>query len=709
VKHAHIPHVMLGQAGPRSAIYLMLPALAGRKPSTNWNIRKDVLEELYGCVRKAAIRVVHAGEAGHWLPTYDAELRRARKSSGQLQTSGRLIPPSKNREFAAELMKNLEMYTWGDEAFFFNQLRGMRGSSLHRKVDQVLGLSKFLEDFDFGRESLVEWWIDWGVEISLAGSVLWWKREEHERIIAKILNLSEEVVKTEIMDRKSKYWFDDACQLTEVGGFRSVVGGRHGGAAKIAYIQAYNTEKEATYQLVDGKNVHPVSYSQTLLEDKFKIENHSERLVRIWQDCRMKTNGNARLEVRIRLNQARRFPRCLDLSKEEATDLLYCIPRDVWWYVVSYLICADPLTCRNRHDRHHHRSFKTVRMRAFSQALRWYRESPTGKDNPLAISAVLGLTYMTNALTARSVSWRAEQDILDHMMRDMMEVEGTEEDGLLRNPLGCIFPSSFIADQNLVDIPQFGLAGMRPPHSVFEKLFGKSLATIQTMLQANEMRERTELREATAADRTGRFVNQVKHKETRLRRTIVEEETVVVAPLPRIDAADRDGDEEDDIGIGPVMEDDAGQRGVGLVANPIGQGVDLGDVGGVVTDILARAYMDLLMCAPNTKSHGTACKLVLHERQSASPSVFRDVNLANVWNRCITREVEQEEWNAAFRRLFPTDPVPSPAQNYSNCPYYARWSDLMYISSQEARTHIQHAVKVSTITFICPDIDSHAE
>jgi hypothetical protein len=95
----------------------MLPALADRKPSTNRIIGKGVLEELYGCVRKAAIRVVHAGEVGHWLPTYDAELRRARKTSGQLQTSGRLIPPFKNREFAAELMRNLGVYAWGDEAF----------------------------------------------------------------------------------------------------------------------------------------------------------------------------------------------------------------------------------------------------------------------------------------------------------------------------------------------------------------------------------------------------------------------------------------------------------------------------------------------------------------------------------------------------------------------------------------------------------------
>src|SRR5438045_30654 len=107
----------------------MLPGLLNPDKLGERNIPQHILAQLYNeCIYPAAMRAIHRGEAGHWLPTREAELKRARDKSGRLQNSGRLIPQAKVFQFGQEIVKNVEKHTWGSGVYFFHELRGTRGA-----------------------------------------------------------------------------------------------------------------------------------------------------------------------------------------------------------------------------------------------------------------------------------------------------------------------------------------------------------------------------------------------------------------------------------------------------------------------------------------------------------------------------------------------------------------------------------------------------
>ncbi|KAG8753210.1 hypothetical protein FRC14_006319 [Serendipita sp. 396] len=653
VQIQHIPHLVIGQAGQlRSTIRLMLPALVTQPLTIAWKVSEGVRAELYDyCLYPAAIRVVHPGEAGHWLPSYAAELKRARQRNGRLQNSGRIIPQDKLSYFSKYLLKKIHQNTWGDGAFFFHELRGVRGGTQHPRNKHQQKLVQFLSNFDFHQIDKRKWWIDWGLEVQCPGFILWWRKDSHIHVIKELLNISSEAAQR-LMNQHETYFFDEASQLLDVGGFHLKVPRLQRQKSGIAYIQAYNTEKEAAYQLSGSSNTFSINYADTLMTPGFKIGDYTQKIAAIWAQCSDKSDGNARIEIR--LNLARFTPHQHHLQiGDNIMDLLFQFPRQTWW------------------------NFKILRLMTMAQAIQWYRESREGKANPLAISLVLVLTYMINSLTSRPKSFTAEKHMAKAALQGIIQEryeedeEGIEQLVSAINPLGAFFPSSCIAVPSAAPVPQFGF-GMELPSIVYHLLFSRTLIGVQLMVQMEGIASNTQSKGIGQ-----RITNQIRRKERRLRRKIDEEESIQV---PRTIKPFQDGDFDhgDQENISPDSQDILSQE---------------------VTEILARSYSDLLLCSPNTKGHSgiSYCRLTQKEREHAGPAIFKETNLAKIWTQCIVKDGHNDvtAWDAAFETLFPDTLKEKPAsgwQNYDNCSYFKHWQALITGLSREDALHVQDLV-----------------
>ncbi|KAG8755378.1 hypothetical protein FRC14_004103 [Serendipita sp. 396] len=654
----HIPHLVIGQASQlRSTIRLMLPALVTRPMNLSWKVPEIVRAELYDfCLYPAAIRAIHPVEAGHWLPSYKAEMKRARKPNGQLQKSGRIIPQDKLSQFSRYFIKKIHQHTWGDGAFFFHELRGVRGGTQHPKGKHQQKLKEFLSTFNFHGINKSKWWIDWGLEVHCPGFVMWWRKDAHHHIIKELLGISSETANS-LINHQESYFYDEASQLAEVGGFHLKVPPRHRQRTGIAYIQAYNTEKEAAYQLSGSTNTFSAQYSNTLMTPGFKIEDYSQKIAEIWTQCSQKSDGNARLEIRV--NLAKLAQRSHLQVEKEVMNLLFQFPRKTWW------------------------NFKLLRLMSMTQAIRWYRESKEDKANPLAIALVIVLTYMINALTARPKAFQAEKYMVQCALQDILQNEYEEDgDGIEHlisssNPLGVFFPSSCIAAPSCTLVPRFG-AGMELPSIVYHLLFDRTLLGIQLTVQMEGIQPTRAL-----SKKVLHITNQVKRKERRLCRAIEEEENIQVLQI-----------------AAPFSESNPEQ-----VSDNAPSDQDM--LGREVTEVLARSYSDILLCSPNTKGQSgiSYCKLNQKQREQAGPSIFREPNLAKVWSRCIVKDGRDDisAWAGAFESLFPSSFREKPGsgwQNYDNCPYFKRWQTLIGGLSEEDALKLQDLIRIKWNTLL---------
>ncbi|KIM22358.1 hypothetical protein M408DRAFT_28747 [Serendipita vermifera MAFF 305830] len=658
-EYMHIPHVVLGHSSQRSNIILMLPGLMGGKVNSKWSIEQAILAELYDdCLYPAVIEAVHEGEAGHWLATYQAEMNRARKPNGQLQVSGKLIPKHRVKAFGDAFLELVQDQPWGSNSFFVHQGRGLRGATNHRWAQHQ---EKFDEFFSVIDQDLIDprkWWIDVGIEQQCPGHILWWKAETIPKIIAQVLQ-TEESIAERLMKSKSNYVEDHPCQLTDIAGFRLVVDRDTCHQTGVAYIQAYNTEKVAVYQLSLWSNAHKLE-PKDLLKKDFKIEPYSEKVAKIWQNSRDKVDGHARLEVRVRLSMLGFERPHLAIGRPHlAKRFLYQIPRHHWW------------------------DFKTLRLMSMSQAIRWWCDASEGKENEQAIALMVSLIYMINALNSTGRKWTAEDQIYDTLMKDVLiETEDTNVYGeyvaFKTNPLGIVFPYSVIAAPDIVPTPQLG-EGMKMPGNVYYRLFDhRNLLAMQLAISSPRV---------MVSKETSRVVGRVRNqfKRAKLRN-------------PRRPQRDEQVEVPDNIALFP-----SAQRKAPEDIHPGEQNVDLqhDDLSEMITGLVARSYMDLLMCSPNKRGRTgiSYCRLKERERCELGPEVFKTTNLAKVWRQCIVKDGDARQWDQQFNRLFPAERrvLPATSQNYANCPFWMQWQDVLSGLGENALVkglELQMSVKV---------------
>lgn len=289
---------------------------------------QEYLATLYNDCIRPAITLVRHSEVAHWPVSYDAEYKRLQTPNGLGQST---YPVSSNiiQQFGEELMDNIHDQPWGVGAFFFHQIRSVRAVYPHQSHESNNTLQRLL-NYHFIPNSVNQYrfWVDVGMEFMKTSKVLWWREDAHWRMIQRVLNLSEQEARRAVTS--SRYTFDAACQLTEVGGCRFVPSVDQGAESGAVYIQLYNTEKQVTYSVnrVEKYNSKHLDIASSILDSKY-ISTYFNSVHSRFKDARRNFEGYARLEVRLPLWNANYTT--FDGNAADLAQSLISFKNSVWW------------------------------------------------------------------------------------------------------------------------------------------------------------------------------------------------------------------------------------------------------------------------------------------------------------------------------------------------------------------------------------------
>lgn len=322
------------------------------------------------------------------------------------------------------------------------------------------------------------------------------------------------------------------------------------------------------------------------------------------------------------------------------------------------------------------RDFKLLRLVTACKTIRCWRESKKGKSTPGSIGLMIGLVYMINALSSRPIELTAEKEIRAGLLKGVLKstvavnVDGEEEEEVeLQNPLRILFPSSVILDSEIVLAPQLGPDYLLS-ESIYPRLFdGRNLLAMQLAAEQPEI-----VVSRLIAEEVG---NRVRHRR------------------PRVLKHKGPSTPDENIAIPQEMQV--------LQANPMADPIQTtaNDLGQMVTDLVARSYMDMLECSPNIKSSTSMayCRLTEKERRAATPATFQEPNLALIWNKCIVKPGDMKAWEQSFGYLYAyhyrEEPTKSKWQNFKQCPFWVTWNTLVQSVSIDSGKDLQALVRVS--------------
>ncbi|KAG1772225.1 hypothetical protein EV702DRAFT_976833, partial [Suillus placidus] len=293
--------------------------------------------------------------------------------------------------------KLLELFQMQDglhDAFFVHELRGTKGASHHDPWDAGKRHAAFNAVFHLFDMSIIrpeDWVVDIGLEIQHKGRILQWLTKGHHRLLQLLLPSAPGHKIDSILASRSQYRRDLSAQLEDLGGFRALPGSR-GKDDNVYYINAYTTDKSATYQLHDGIfkrrqawHLFPASIG--------KLTKDLERIAEIFRLCGGSPEvggqeGSARLEIRVPLSLVDQV--LLEMPDSIIQDTIVTFDSKLFWYFKYYRMAALYHVVQN--------------LQTANQAARL---QPTS----LQLGALI--PYLINALIYRPAEGQAENVLLE--------------------------------------------------------------------------------------------------------------------------------------------------------------------------------------------------------------------------------------------------------------------------------------------------------
>jgi hypothetical protein len=293
----------LGKVDRRHITRIFFPRLycQGRNPAIPPETMTLIYEE---CLRPAVVSL-NPVDRSRWPLTYSTAMTLYRDQKGQFHFGTIDFPSHLLDQLGHKLLELFQIQDGLQDAFFVHELRGTKGSYHHDPWDAEKRRSAFnavFHHFDMSTIRPEDWVVDIGLEIQHEGRILQWLTKGHRRLLQFLLPSTPGHKIDAILASQSQYHCDLSAQLQDLGGFRALPGSR-GKDDNVYYINAYTTDKSATYQLHDGIfkrrqawHLFPANIGK-LLKDL-------ERIAEIFRLCGDSSKGggqegNARLEIRV--------------------------------------------------------------------------------------------------------------------------------------------------------------------------------------------------------------------------------------------------------------------------------------------------------------------------------------------------------------------------------------------------------------------------
>jgi len=246
-----IPNFQIGRVGLRHKLNVMFPHMHTR---SDRRITPDEVALFFeDCLRPAFLEVLPERTA-EFPVNYRLALLQAKTAKGFITSHEIEIPDNMSLQFFNNLQSLADRSIPAFHGIYFvHTIRGVKNSTLHNPEsadERIRAMSVLLSDFDFEDLDQTQWWVDVGLEISAAGRSVHWLRNSHRDVLEWLFPNIDEGELQAIFGNDSRYWADRVATSDDIAGFRAIPQQRL--ARAISYIQAYSTEKAATYQLHSG-------------------------------------------------------------------------------------------------------------------------------------------------------------------------------------------------------------------------------------------------------------------------------------------------------------------------------------------------------------------------------------------------------------------------------------------------------------------------
>lgn len=332
-----IPNVAFAKVGARGKCNIMFPALYAAADTRA--VGQLLLAQFYEDVLRPALLAVDLDRLTHWPVSYELAMRRSRDANGRLHLGSIDIPVDKLGPLVVEmklLMAGIREFVG---AFFYHEVRGVKGGSVHDPQDLLDVDASFDEVCDhldwhaIPAQVRDQFYIDIALEIRRPGHVVQWMREHHLNILRAVLPVATDGQRVGI-SRSPGFHCDLSAQISDFAGFR-VAPGERGKDDGVVYINVYTTDKDVHYQL--HKGVFSRKSPQDLLPHGIKALRNG---VNEWTKSFFAASGAeehpaqegaARCEVRVQMKRYREVLR--DWDEHRVRRLTGSIPSSVWWCV----------------------------------------------------------------------------------------------------------------------------------------------------------------------------------------------------------------------------------------------------------------------------------------------------------------------------------------------------------------------------------------
>ncbi|KDQ49882.1 hypothetical protein JAAARDRAFT_142807, partial [Jaapia argillacea MUCL 33604] len=302
-------------------------------------LSQNLLARLYNeCIREA-VKVAVPDALSRWPASYEAGFKLAQDRQGKLHFGAQDISVPHLAIFNEELRERMDDIPEFRDSFYVHEVRGTKGCSDHDGTEleeRNETLDELCHFLDTGMIHEDEWWIDVGLEVSCQDHVVQWLETAHHQLLSACLpsctmNAVDKLV------NGSRFDVDRVALLRDFAGFRVEVKSA-GDLDGVVYVQAYTTDKCATYQLHQGAFTR--HRPSDLFPDKVEaLLKHVLTISQVYGVCAVEGNpGCARLEVRSTLKTSR--VHLNDLEPTFLMDAVSILPINTWWSFRYYRVAA---------------------------------------------------------------------------------------------------------------------------------------------------------------------------------------------------------------------------------------------------------------------------------------------------------------------------------------------------------------------------------